>query len=180
MGRLDWKRGRFNTDFETNEIHEGIRGWQSTTVYDEIQYFRFSRSSSVMDDVYDEGTGAGKVYRPAVTVPVLHVTHNEGMNENTDSGFYFNDDAYVTASFDQLYRTGLVLQDIAHDRYLKDRFVYDDRVFRVTNMHILGQVRERDIIVSFEGTQVKPDELVDDPQFSYWANSGEESDDEVL
>lgn len=181
MGRLDWKRGRFNTDtWETKEINGALRGYQSTQVYDEVEYYRFSHRLSEMGDIYDEGVGVGKVFRLPVTVPVLHVNHEEGVNENTDEGFYFNDDLYVTASFDQLYRTGLVFQDIHTQKYLKDRIVYDTRVFRVTNMSILGQVRERDVIVAIRATQVKPDELVNDPQFQDFIDESEFTDGDLL
>lgn len=181
MGRLDWKRGRFNTDtWESREIMQALRGYQSTQVYDEVEYYRFSHRLSEMGDIYDEGVGVGKVYRPPVVVPVLHVNHEEGPNEDTDAGFYFNDDLYIQASFDQLYRTGLVFQDIRTNKYLKDRIVYDTRVFRVTNMSILGQVRERDIIVAIQATQVKPDELVNDPQFADFLVESQYTDGDVL
>lgn len=165
MGRLDWKRGRFNSDFETQEIHHGLRGYQNSQAGDHVLYWRFDFENSEIDDIYDEGFGEGKVYRPPVDLQVLHATHDEGGNQNTDMGFYFNDNLYVSASYDQLYRTGLTFQDVDHQTYLKDRVLYDGRVFRVTQMSILGQIRNRDTIVSIEGTQVKPDELVNDPQF---------------
>jgi hypothetical protein len=170
MSRLDWKRGRFDSDFETNEINHALRGHQNAQVGDSVEYFRIDRASSEMDDVYDEGWGVGKKYRPAVNLPALHVTHDEGEHQTTDSGFYFNDNIYVTASFDQVMRTGLTLQDIEHESYLKDRLIYDRRVFRVTQIHVLGQIRTRDVIVSIEGTMVKPDELVNDPQFAEYAD----------
>jgi len=165
MGRLDWKRGRFDSDFETAEIHRGLRGHQASQVGDQVDYYRFDFANSQMDDLYDEGAGLGKVYHPPVVLPCLHVTHDEGDNQDTDTGFYFNDNLYITAAFDQVYRTGLTLMDIEHQRFLKDRLVYDGRVFRVTQIHILGQIQTRDIVVSIEATQVKPDEMVNDPQF---------------
>lgn len=181
MGRVDWKRGRFNTDtWEVREVNHALRGYQNTQVYDEVDYYRFSHRLSVTDDIYDEGSGAGKVYRPPVTVPTLHVGHEEGPNENTDEGFYYNDDLYVTASFDQLFRTGMVFEDIHTQKYLKDRIVYDTRVFRVTNMSVLGQVRQRDIIVAITATQVKPDELVNDPQFADFISESQYMDGDLL
>ena len=166
MGRLDWKRGRFDSDYETNEIHGGLRGHQNSQVGDEIRYYRFERELSQVHDIYDEGTGAGRVYRPYVDVPVLHVTHDEGRVLDRDGlGFYFNDNLYVTASYDQFTRTGLTEADLKHETYLKDRIAYDGRLFRITNMHILGQIQQRDLIVSIEATHIKPDELVSDPQF---------------
>ena len=183
MSRLDWKRGRFDSDkYETQEIHRGIRGFQSAQVYDEIQYYRFLRTASESHDIYDEAAGEGRVYRPPVTVPCLHVTHDEGESQAGDTGFYVNDNVYVTASFDQLYRTGLTFQDVQHESYLKDRFTYDNKVFRITHIHVLGQVaRGRDIVLSIEGTQIKPSELVNDQQFAAYVHEiGEEPDGDLL
>lgn len=167
MSRLDWKRGRFQSDdFETQEIHRALRGFQSTEIYDEFQYYRFDGSHSQMHDVYDEGTGVGRVFRPPVTVPALHVNHDEGENQNGEAGFYFNDSLYIECSFDQLYRTGLLMEDIKHETYLNDRIWYDWKIFRVTHMHVMGQVRERDITVSIECTEIKRSEMVNDSQFN--------------
>lgn len=165
MGRLDWKRGRFNQDFEVGEIALGLRGYQSSQIEAEILYFRFDADASVMDDIYDEGDGVGRVYRPGVVLPVLHAAHDEGENQDTDTGFYFNDNIYITASFDQMFRSGLTFMDIQHETYLKDRLLYDQKVFRVTQIHVLGQIEQRDNIVSIEATQVKDDELINDTQF---------------
>jgi len=131
MGRLDFKRGRFGSDFETNQINDGLRGWQSSTVGDEVNWYRFNLSTSTIGDIYDEGYGQGKVYDGPFLVPVLHVTHEEGRDENTDTGFYFNDALHFTASFDQIRRTGIVDLDLQTRNYLKDRVVYDNRVFRL-------------------------------------------------
>lgn len=169
MSRLDWKRGRFDSDFETNEMNQGLRGFQSAQAGDAIDYYRFDRVASQIDDVYDEGDGAGRVYHPSVVVPVLRAVHDEGENANTDTGFYFNDNIYVTASFNQVFRTGLTFEDIRHEDYLKDRLVYDNKVFRVTQIHVMGQIQRRDVIISIEGTQVKADELVTDTQFAEFA-----------
>lgn len=169
MSRLDWKRGRFHTDYEVNEIAHGLRGYQGSQIQASIEYWRFDRQNSEMDDIFDEGVGAGKVYRPSVILPALHVTHNEGGSVDGDTGFYFNDDLYVTMSYTQFTRTGLTEADIRAVRYLKDRVLYDEKVFRVTQVNVLGQIKARDIIISIEGTQVKPDEMANDPQFAEYA-----------
>lgn len=171
MSRLDWKRGRFSTDMEIAEAQEALRGYAGSQVQDSVDYWRFDRADSQVDDTFDEGYGQGLVFRPPVSLPVLHVTHNEGGMDNgqDNSGFYSTDSIYVTTTFDMFTRTGMTQSDIHHERYLKDRVVYDGLVFRVENIHILGQVGKQDMIVSFEGTQVKPDELANDPQFASFA-----------
>lgn len=169
MTRLDWKRGRFDTDFETNEIHHALRGHQNSQIGDAVQYWRFEFEKSEAHDVYDEGLGEGRVFRPPVAVPCLHVTHDEGPRQSNDMGFYFNNNLYAVCSWEQFYRTGLTEADINTESYLKDRLLYDGKVFRVDSIHVTGQIQQRDLIVSIEATQIKPDELRHDPQFKDWA-----------
>jgi hypothetical protein len=63
-------------------------------------------------------------------------------------------------------------EDIKTGNYLKDRVVYDRKVFRVVQISIRGQMQRRDIIVAISTTQVKPDELVMDAQFAAWSVDG--------
>jgi hypothetical protein len=169
MGRIGWKGGRFSVDFETSEIYRGLRDWQRWTG-DEVYYYRFAYDQSTKDPVYGEATGPlGRVFFGPNLVPALHVVHIEGDNDNTEDGFYYNDRAHVTFSFDQLKRMGMNKMDLNTQNYLKDRFVYDTKVFRVTSVQILGQIQQRDIIVAIDATQVKPDEMVNDIQFAQYA-----------
>jgi hypothetical protein len=148
MGRLDFGSGRFDADFETREIAETLRGWQSE-FGDRVLYYRYW----------------------GYEIEVLHVTHVEGGNEDrTQYGQYYNDNIYLTASFEQLKRLGMTELDLQHQTYLNDRLVYDFRVFRVTRLQVMGQIQRRDVIVSIEGTQVKPDEMANDVQFEAFAN----------
>jgi hypothetical protein len=169
MGRIGWKGGRFSVDFETSEIYRGLRDWQRLTG-DQVYWYRFAYDQSSIDPVYGEAAGPlGRVYFGPNTIPALHVIHIEGENDNTENGFYYNDRAHITLSFDQLKRTGMDRMDLNTQNYLKDRFVYDTKVFRVTSVQILGQIQQKDIIVSIDATQVKPDELVNDVQFAQYA-----------
>jgi hypothetical protein len=59
------------------------------------------------------------------------------------------DNLSITASFDALRKMGFTDQDIDHQKYLTDRIVYDDEVFRVTSVSVLGQIQNRDIIVGW-------------------------------
>lgn len=166
--RLGRKQGRFSVDFEVNEINAGLRGHQQA-FGDSIDYYRFQFENSTVDDVYDEGSGEGKVYLGPIETPAIKVIHAEGPVDRNEIGFYFNDDLHVTLTFDSIGKIGLTEVDIRHQNYLKDRIVYDDKVFRVHTVQVLGQVQRRDTIVSIEASQVKPDELVNDAQFARWS-----------
>jgi hypothetical protein len=172
--------GRFSVDFETASIYGGLRDWQRWTG-DEINYFRFAYDQSNNDPVYGEATGPlGRVYFGPNLLPALHVIHIEGDNDNTENGFYYNDRAHVTLSFDQLKRSGLNKLDLNTQNYLKDRFVYDTKVFRVTSVQVLGQIQQKDIIVTIDATQVKPDEMVNDVQFAQYSTPNDKQFSERL
>jgi hypothetical protein len=167
MGRLDWKRGRFSPDYETAQIFTAARGWRDVSG-DWLDYYRLDVAATLIDPIYDEAIG-GRVYNPPVRLPVLHVTHIEGENENTDTGFYYNDTLNASIAFDQFTGVGMSHADIQTGNYLNDRVYYDQKIFRITQLAIRGQIQERDIIVGLDATQMKPDELVDDPQFRQWS-----------
>lgn len=169
MGRLDYESGRFDADYEMNDIHETLRGWQ-TEFGDNVLYYRYWGEQSEVHDIWGEAAGVGRVWRPPNEIDVLHVTHVEGKQEERAQGLYYNSSLYITASFDQLRRAGLTEMDLQHQGYLRDRIVYDFRVFRVTSIQVMGQVQRRDAVVSIEGTQVKPDEMLNDAGFEAFAN----------
>lgn len=163
--RLDWKRGRFNINAETTMIHRALRGFQRQ-VGDNMTYWRFDYNASEMHDVYDEATGPGRVYYGPWQVPVIHVDHGEAADTTPrDSGLYIRDTLSIVADFAQIEKTGLTDADIKHGAYQRDRVAYNNSLFAVTHMDILGQIRRRDIIVSLTCEQLRDDELVDDPQF---------------
>lgn len=169
MGRLDYGSGRFDADFEVNEIDRALRGW-ATEFGDHVFYYRYWGEEAQVHDIWDEATANGRMWHPAHEIEVLHATHIEGGNEDRAQGQYYNDNLYVTASFDQLRRLGMTELDLQHQSYLNDRIVYDYRVFRVTRLQVMGQIQRRDVIVSIEGTQVKPDEMLNDTGFEAFAN----------
>lgn len=172
MGRADFKRGRFTAAYETAEIHDGLRGWQST-VGDHVDWWRYSRPASTKHDVYDEGASGGRVYSGPLVVPALHVIHTDGAEDDSETGFYAVDGLEATIAFRQLARTGITRADVFNRRYLRDRLVYDDAVFDITQILVLGQIQQADVIVAVTAVQTKPDEMVNDTQFKRWASDSQ-------
>lgn len=172
MARIDWKHSqRFNADSLTDKIFGALRGWQST-YGDWVVYYRFNAAATQIDDVYDEAVGQGEQWLSPVRVPCIHVNHIEGANENGDTGFYYNDDLDAAIPFDLFTQAGMTMADIQTGNYIKDRVLYDRKIFRVKTLSILGQIQQRDIIVGLDATQCKPDELVNDTQFAQWSLGG--------
>ena len=174
MGKLDWKKGRWSADQETDRIFKAMRGWRDVAG-DWINYYRYDAASTVIDPIYDEAAGSGRLYLPPIRIPVLHVNHEEGGNENGDLGFYYNDSLSASIAFDQFVGVGMSFADVRTGEYLKDRVYYDQKIFRVTKLAIQGQIQQRDIIIELAATQMKPDELIDDSLFVQWASDYQES-----
>jgi hypothetical protein len=173
MARIDGKRSaRFNVDEESNAILKAMEGYQYAQG-DWLAYYRWDPAATIMDDVYDEAVGQGLIYKPPFQLPVLHVTHIEGANEYGDAGFYYNDDLDAQIAFDKFVQAGMSMADITTGAYIKDRVLYDRKIFRVTQLAIEGQVQQRDLVVGLSATMCKPDELVNDVVFALWSQGGQ-------
>jgi hypothetical protein len=168
VSRADWKRGRFSAEVETQQIAEGLRGYQSG-FGDQVLYYRFDFSRSVKHSVYDEAVSVGRVFKGPVEVPALHVVHGFGPDTLDDNGFYTNDELKVTCSFQQLSRVGLTHADLRNGQYLRDRIAYDGKLFRVLEMDIAGQIVRSDTVSTIRAMQLKPDEIEDDAMFGQYA-----------
>ena len=162
------REAAFSVDLETNEIEGALRGRQDLAG-DSVNYYRFSRTDSATSNLYDEGTGVGRVFDGPIPLPVMHVTHGEGPSEDRQEGFYYSDSIHFTAGYTMLRRAGLTEMDLNTGSYLKDRLVYDNKVFRVMDIQVLGQIQRRDVVVGVDAVQMKPDELTGDSQFQKWA-----------
>jgi len=168
MSRLDGKIGRWNADVETDQIYTAMEGWRQVSG-DWVDYYKFNAPSTIVDTIYDEAVGQGRLYFPRVRIPVLHATIVPGENQNTDKGFYYNDTLVITCAFNQFTKTGMDYADVLQGNYLKDRIYYNQKVFRTVLMAPSGKIQERPTMIRIEATQLKPDELIDDVQFMPWS-----------
>lgn len=171
MSRIDHKRGRMNADSATDKMLTAMRGYAENNG-DWISYYRFNEAATITDPVYDEAIGDGMIYFAPVRVQCLHVSHIDGGNENSDKGFYYNDDLDASIAFDLFVEAGMTMADIQTGNYLKDRVQYDRKLFAVGQLSVQGQIQERDIVIGLSATQLKPDELVNDVMFAEWSSGG--------
>lgn len=168
MPRLDWKRGRWTSEVETQKIAEGLRGWQPAWG-DQIVYFRWDYSRSTRHPVYDEAIDGGRVFHGPIEVPVLSAVHAEAADQQGEGGFYTTDSLQINASFRQLARTGLTRTDLRTGSYQRDRIAYDGMLFRALEMRILGQIQRHDVTIVINAVQLKSDEIPNDPEFAAYA-----------
>lgn len=167
MARIDFHRGRASSDFETLRMYSAMRGW-SQGYGDYVDYYRLNQAATQFDDVYDEVTGNGRQYLPVVRLGCLHVQLIQGANDWDDKGFYMNDDIRAMVPYDVYEGTGMPVADLDTGLYEMDRIVYKQKVFKVVEIDIRGQIKERPVLVAIDATQLKPDELHEDPLFAVY------------
>lgn len=141
-----------------------------------VQWYFFDSTNSVFDDVYDEGNAApgigGRRWNGPHPMPVVSANRREGAKPSTDDGRYVVDTIDLRISYEQARRVGMkpeISQN--HEAHLNDRFIYDNRVFEIKDISVTGQFDPSglDVMLRVLGTQIRPDELVNDLDFQKWA-----------
>jgi hypothetical protein len=126
-----------------------------------VLWFEYDAMASTKDQVYDEGPT--RVWYPPVVLPVMFLDFRQDDPIDTDEGFYVLSTAsvvfQVTEAIDR-FRTG-PLFTAAHFR---DRFQYDNIIYRVTKYEKQGFVHGTYLTISALGEQVKAEEVVNDFQ----------------
>lgn len=141
----------------------------------EVQWYFYDPETSVYDDVYGEGEGSGsggRRWKGPIPIPVLSAVRQEGFKVISDDGKYVLDSLDLRLSYEQVRRVGLAPDlDQSTETHQNDRIVYDNRVFGIRNIQITGQFEQagRDVMARVLCVQVRPDELVNDPDFKQWS-----------
>lgn len=168
--------GRFDADFESDRISEGITEDLTNPAGNTASWWKFDAAASVKHPVYDvEPLGAGRVWTGPQTLKVIRTTITQGTNPMTSQGFYNTDVLHLTLNIDDLYdvspelffdRSRLKPELDSANRY---RIVWKGQVYRPIKTQPAGLVAERHTLVIVDLIQVAPDELVNDIQFLAYA-----------
>lgn len=170
--------GRFDSDFESDSISEGITGDLTNPAGTVAKWWKYNSSASVKDPVYDvEPVGAGRVWTGAFDLKVARATLTQGSNALNERGFYNVDVLHLTANIDDLYdispelflNRALISPNI--DLANKYRVVWKNQVYRPIRTQPAGLVSDRHTLIVIDLIQVAPDELVNDTQFLAYAQS---------
>ena len=120
-------------------------------------------TSSIYDDVYDEGvygTG-GRRYKSGVTVPVLMITESEDQKRAIPEGRQPVQLVNFVASLDD-FRAAGVTAPWEYQPRLNDMFLYDGRYFSVASYRVRGRARD-DVMLVVEGIETNiSQEMIND------------------
>jgi len=121
-------------------------------------------STSVYDDVYDEGNAGagGKKYKDGIVVPVLLITESEDQKRAIPEGRQPTQLVNFVASISD-FRDAGVEAPWEYQNHLNDIFQYDGRYFSVVSYRVRGRARD-DVMIVVEGIEIYINqEMVNDP-----------------
>lgn len=168
--------GRFDSDFESDSISEGITGDLTNPAGTLAQWWKYDAVNSLKDPIYDvEPIGVGRIWLGPLTLKIVRSSITEGTSTLNERGFYNADTLHLTVNIDDFYDVnpelfsdrGLIKSTI--DLANKYRIVWKGQVYRPIKTQPAGMVAERHTLIVIDLTQVAPDELVNDTQFLSYA-----------
>ena len=171
-------QGRFDMDYESKSMYEGIAEDLGGTVGVEVDWWRWqddyltTNYTDIVDDIYDVSSsvpGKGRRWMLPFKMPAVMAQFVRGTNVMNERGFYVSDTLRIVMNVGDVQRMlpGLLTDSNAH---IKDRIVYRGEVFVPTRVLPRGSFGYRWAVVTVDCNQVNPEELVNDPQFQKQAS----------
>jgi hypothetical protein len=161
----------FDTAFEQESIDTGISAQQRETGV-QVQWWFFDRAETRISDLYDEDTPtSGRAWRGPYPIPVLQATRTEGSLEDAGEGGYVVDSINLVLGYRQAVDAGLMPAPDRTNAHLRDRFVFDGKVWAPSSIvarNLLGGRGTRATVL-VSATEVRDDEMINDPQFQRYA-----------
>jgi hypothetical protein len=171
-------QGRFDMDYESKSMYEGIAEDLGGTVGVEVDWFRWqeyfltANYTDIVDDIYDVSSsvpGKGKRWMLPFKMPVVMAQVIRGTNVMNERGYYVADTLRLVMNVGDVQRMlpGLITDPNTH---IKDRIIYRGEVYVPTRVLPRGSFGYRWAVVTVDFNQVNPEELVNDPQFQIQAS----------
>jgi hypothetical protein len=139
---------------DTMRAYQGV--WGESVLWSE-----YDAMASTKHPTYDEGPS--RAWYPPVVLPVMFLDFRQDDPLDTDEGFYVLSTAsvvfQVTSAVDRFRTSPLFTAN-----HFRDRFSYDNIVYRVTKYEKQGFVHGTYLTISALGEQVKAEEVVNDTQ----------------
>lgn len=170
-------QGRFNLDYETKSMYEGIGEDLGGTVGQEVDWFRWQEYyldenyGNIVDPIYDvssSGAGKGRRWMLPFAMPTLMAQIIRSTNFMNERGFYVTDTLRIVINVGDAERLlpDLMVNPTAH---IKDRIVYKNQVYIPTRVLPRGSFGNRYAVITVDCNQMNSEELVNDPQFQKYA-----------
>jgi hypothetical protein len=162
--------GRFDPVFETDHIGVGVEQDLQNPVGQHVDWYRFDSASSTVDPTYDTGDyeGGGRRWEKPFSIHVVLATISQGPQYQNDRGFYTTDTLTLVINAIEMYEH-FPRMSAFPDEYLLDRIVYRGKLFSPNLIYPKGHIKEHLVVARVDAEEVKPEEVVNDPQFQDFA-----------
>ena len=154
--------GRFDTEFEVHHIGDGISRDLQRDAGQDVFWYRYDPTQTVVDPVYDVGSpSGGRVYKDPIRLPVINAFVTQGQQYDNDRGFYTVDILRLFINFDDIER---MLPELTTnpDTFIKDRVLFRNGVYKPNRVNPRGQVGYDYMTLTVDLTQMKPEEWYND------------------
>lgn len=170
-------KGRFNMDYESKSMYEGIAEDLGGTVGVDVDWFRWQEYylednfSTIADPVYDVSSsvpGNGRRWMLPFNMPTVMAQLIRSTNVMNQRGFYTTSTLRLVLNVGDVER---MMPEMLRDPsgHIRDRILYKGEVFTPTRVLPRGAFGYRWAVVTIDCNQVNPEELVNDPQFQQYA-----------
>jgi hypothetical protein len=179
MSRPYTPGGRFDTDFETGEIHDAITKDLVNPVGSSVFWYVWNPTATHVDPIYDVGAndGVGRQWHDPIKVPVIRAVLQQGATNLVQQGFYNADRIHFTIDYNTLTALVPMMVDKLNplnkqnpDPLNRDRIVWKNEVYRPLQSNLNGIISENFTLLTFECQQIMAEEMVNDPQFQLYAD----------
>lgn len=172
--------GRFDLDYESLSIYEGIAEDVGGMVGQEVNWYRWQEyyleenMGVIADDIYDVSSSSvaeGRRWMLPFKMPAVMAQITRGGNYFNERGLYTTDNLKLVVNAGDALR---LLPGLVGDNptdFLKDRVEYRSQIFSPIKVSPRGAFGARWAVVTIELTEVNKEELVNDPQFQKYASS---------
>ena len=163
--------GRFDADYETDTIQDGIDWDLKNPVGTKALWWVYDPTTTTVDPIYDTGfMDYGKSWRGPFNLPIVRAIWSQGDVPQDERGFYNTDTLHLTVNGRDISKIDPnVLNN--PDIETRGRIVWKGQVYRPQGVQQRGIIGERYTLVTIECVQVMPDEMVNDHQFLDYATS---------
>ena len=163
--------GRFTPDYESNSISMGINEDLQRFSGTYAEWWVFDPGASKVDDLYDVASddGIGRRWVGPYDLPVIRAVITQGAVPLDERGYYNADTLHLTlnaADVERIHPGILGSPDLQN----RGRVVWLGEVFRPVRVQQAGVVANRFHLVIAECSQIKEEELINDPQFREYAS----------
>lgn len=163
--------GRFDADYETDAIQDGIDWDLKNPVGTTALWWVYDPTTTTVDPVYDTGfMDYGKSWKGPYKLPIVRAIWDQGSTPAAERGFYNTDTLHLTVNARDITRIDpTVLSN--PDLETRGRIVWKGQVYRPQGVQQRGIIAERYTLVSIDCQQVAPEEMVNDHQFLDYATA---------